>query len=47
MPIFATHPSPEERVALLQELLQRYPATPQHNANYGEDRYRQAILSQL
>lgn len=47
MPIFATHPSPEERVALLQELLQRYPATPQHNASYGEERYRQAILSQL
>lgn len=47
LPIFATHPSPEERVQLLQELIQRYPMTAEHNASYGEDRYRQAVLSQL
>ncbi|NLN93654.1 MAG: M48 family metalloprotease [Candidatus Hydrogenedens sp.] len=47
LPIFATHPSPEERVGLLQELIQRYPLTPEHSAAYREEQYRLAVLSQL
>lgn len=44
MPLFATHPSPEERVGLLQNLMQHYPAEPR---SYGEDRYFEQVLSRF
>ncbi|HOC68476.1 MAG TPA: M48 family metallopeptidase [Candidatus Hydrogenedentes bacterium] len=42
LPIFATHPSPEERVALLQDLMRQYPA---ENRSYEEDRYFEEVRS--
>ncbi|OQB99929.1 MAG: TPR repeat-containing protein YfgC precursor [Candidatus Hydrogenedentes bacterium ADurb.Bin101] len=42
LPIFATHPSPEERVALLQDLMRQY---PEENHSYGEDRYFEEVRS--
>ena len=44
LPIFATHPSPEERVTLLQDLMCQYPA---ESRSYGEDRYFEQVLSGL
>ncbi len=42
LPLFATHPSPEERVDLLQTLMQQYPAEVR---SYEEDRYFEQVLA--
>lgn len=47
LPIFATHPSPEERVQLLQTLMQQYPATTRQQGQVGTDRYQTKVLSKL
>lgn len=47
LPIFATHPSPQERSLLLQSLVQQYPAAERQGRSYGEDRYFEEVLSRL
>lgn len=45
--LFATHPSPENRIALLQTLLQNYPDAERQNRPYYEDRYFESVLAVL
>ena len=47
LPIFATHPSPEERVQLLQALMQRYPRDQRQERQLGADRYKAQVLSRI
>lgn len=45
--LFATHPAPEDRVALLQSLVQKYPAAERQSRSYEEDRYFEEVLSRF
>ncbi len=47
LPIFATHPAPEERVQLLQSLLQRYPPETRQQQELGAERYQSQVLQKL
>lgn len=47
LPIFATHPSPEERVQLLQTLMQHYPQDQRQQRQLGADRYKTQVLSRI
>lgn len=47
LPIFATHPSPEERVGLLQSLAQQYPLEARQNRPSHADRYQAQVLGRL
>ena len=47
LPIFATHPSPEERVGLLQNLVQQYPMDARQNRSYHAERYQAQALSRI
>lgn len=47
LPIFATHPSPEERVQLLQTLMQQYPQAQRQQRQLGTDRYKTQVLSRI
>ncbi|NLV44411.1 MAG: M48 family metalloprotease [Candidatus Hydrogenedentes bacterium] len=45
LPLFATHPAPEDRVALLQNLVQQYPIEECRNRSYEENRYFEQVLA--
>ena len=47
LPIFATHPTPEERVQLLQSLMQQYSPEMRQQRQIGADRYQAQVLSKL
>ncbi|HDP35405.1 MAG TPA: peptidase M48 [Candidatus Hydrogenedentes bacterium] len=47
LPIFATHPSPEERVQLLQTIIQRYPVEMRRQRQIGAERYQAQALAKV
>lgn len=47
LPIFATHPAPDERVQLLQALIQKYPPESRRNLPTNQERYQSQVLSRL
>lgn len=47
LPIFATHPTPGERVQLLQGLIQQYPLDQRQQRQVGTERYKTEVLSRV
>ncbi len=47
LPLFATHPAPEERVQLLQGLIQQYPVETRRNLPIHAERYQTQALAPL
>ena len=47
LPLFATHPTPEERVQLLQTLIQRYSPEMRQQRQVGVEPYQTQVLSKL
>ncbi|HOF39057.1 MAG TPA: M48 family metallopeptidase [Candidatus Hydrogenedentes bacterium] len=47
LPIFASHPPTQERLARLQNQLQRYPQAELQQISLNQDRYRENVLKRL